>query len=633
MTQDQGDQGADVDGSGAMTQDHGEGDVEDLGVFVDRLAAAGSDRPTALAAEQVRRWIEAGAVPAGLRRLAEALATSVAEPPAQRRPADEPGSVVAAMAVRSLVVLADHGPAEVADAVAALLAEGRRVVVTGPAADRLGAIRSALPEAVADRVVPRLPAVLPAELRELRKLLVTDTSERRSRIDQELPPESGLPPVAQVALLCARARGFRPGGGGRLLGDVLDDADPERLTAIAGVAGCVRTSLAALGPYHQDSWTWNLLADLVIQRHRGTFDRLCEEVAQAVGAAAVIDRALPVIFVEPLTEHGVQALFSYLDYLRSGGRARGFFRPVEQREVQPVLGGIRVGGQVPQTAADVELVLSHRELFERSERIDRYCAEIGVPPLRMHVGLPALAEDLGDVAAAARSMAALRHDVLFLRADSPIAPPDVTDAQQIAGEILSYLDREPTLEAEGELDRLADALASAAPAPASASASAPEHDHAVAALRARDGDAYAAAVDAMGAARRQIRDNRRQAALLARLRSAAPALAAAWAGGSGFGLACFVSADTLLTKLPPADSADVVIVVGAAGLGVERLLLAAVAPRIVAVAAPGESSDRTPSLLTVLRRAGALVIRGATDHGRVVPLARTVPAPREAPVG
>lgn len=607
----------------------GSPDPDDMAVFVDRLAAAGSDRSTALAATQIRRRIDAGAVPPGIRKLAEALVASAAEPPSQRRPADEPGSVGAAMNVRNLVVLSDHGPAQTAEAVAALVAEGRRVVVTGPAAG-LTPIRSALPAEVADRVVARVPAMAPAELRELRRLVVTDTPARRARAEQQLPAPSAVPSPARVADLCMEARGAGAAPEQRLLGDVLAEVEPQRLEAITGVAHCVRGKLDALGPRHEGSWTWDLLSDLVFQRHRPTFDRLCEEVAQARDAVAAIEGTPPVTFVVPLTEPGIEAIFTYLEYLQSGGRARAFFRTGEQRDVQPVLAQIRVAGQVPETAAEVELILRHREIAERTERIEKYCIDIGVPPLRAHTGLAALADDLGRVAAAARSMAALRHDVLFLRADSPIPPPDVTNAEQIAAEILSFVDRTPAVAAGRGLDRMADALAALAPA----TAMAPEHERAIDALRARDAAAYADAADAMTAAAREAGDGRRQAVLLARLRGAAPALATAWTGGGGFGLACFQPADALLAQLPPADSADVVIVVGASRLGVERLLLAAVAPRVVAVVAPGEGSDLNPSLLTVLRRAGALVIRAGTGTpGRVMPMSAPMPEPREAQVG
>ena len=74
-------------------------DAEDLLVFVDRLAAAAHEEPaTAAARARIGEVVRAGSTPPGLRRLAEALAASVAEvPPAPRRPADDPASVVQAM--------------------------------------------------------------------------------------------------------------------------------------------------------------------------------------------------------------------------------------------------------------------------------------------------------------------------------------------------------------------------------------------------------------------------------------------------------------------------------------------------------------------------------------------------------
>jgi hypothetical protein len=74
-------------------------------------------------------------------------------------------------------------------------------------------------------------------------------------------------------------------------------------------------------------------------------------------------------------------------------------------------------------------------------------------------------------------------------------------------------------------------------------------------------------------------------------------------------------------------------VLHASELGVERLLLTAVAPRMVAVVAPDEQPSDNPSLLSVLRRASALVIRRERNGGgggRVVPLnggnRKTLPA-------
>jgi hypothetical protein len=234
--------------------------------------------------------------------------------------------------------------------------------------------------------------------------------------------------------------------------------------------------------------------------------------------------------------------------------------------------------------------------------------------------LAQITDGLVKVAAAARSVSALRHDVLFLAADSPLSVPDVETAQAIATGILEFAVHGSGVDAARRLDALADALAALSPV----SAMAPEHEWAVTALHGRDAAAYAAAVEALGAARREARDEKLQATLLRRLGESAPRLAAAWTAlaettPAGLGFASFVPVEPLLSTLPPVDSADVVIVLGAGRLGVERLLLSAVAPRIVAVVGPGDGPDDTPTLLSVLQRASALVIRGRPTGGRVVP--------------
>jgi hypothetical protein len=79
---------------------------------------------------------------------------------------------------------------------------------------------------------------------------------------------------------------------------------------------------------------------------------------------------------------------------------------------------------------------------------------------------------------------------------------------------------------------------------------------------------------------------------------------------AALGLVVFVPIERLLAEIPPPDSADVVLVLGAAVLGVEHLLLTAVAPRMIAAVGPGEQPAAAPTLLSVLGKADALVIRG-----------------------
>jgi hypothetical protein len=76
---------------------------------------------------------------------------------------------------------------------------------------------------------------------------------------------------------------------------------------------------------------------------------------------------------------------------------------------------------------------------------------------------------------------------------------------------------------------------------------------------------------------------------------------------------------------------------------VDRLLLTAAAPRLVAVIGTGARPSGGPTMLTVLQRAGALVIRGekgaSGTKGRLVRLssgggaARPLPLPGRGSVG
>jgi hypothetical protein len=614
---------------GLVTGAEGSADDADLAVFVDRLAAAGgSDRATARAREQVLRTIREGYMPPGLRRLAEALAASVGElPPRQRRPADDAGSVVAAMRTTPLVVLEKFDSAGVAAAVAALVADGRRVVVTGDRRPELAAVRDALPDDVAARTLERLPTVPSADLRRLRGLLATVTPTRRARRGQQVPPAEALPAVEKVAELCRQAtRSTSEAAGADLIPGLLSTLEPDRLVAVTSVARCVRRSLDALGTREERPWAWSLLSDLVHSRHRSAFDRMLEDTAQ--GAAAV-DRARDteaVTVTGPLPASAVEVLRRYLQFLESGGRSRQYFRSTAQRDADAVLRVVRVGGESAETAEQVRLVLSHVQLAERLGRIDAGCAEMGVPAPRDARELDELTDGLVKVAAAARSVGALRHDVLFLHPTSPVAVPDLAAAEQIAAVILSYAEHGSASDAARALDRAAGELATLS----SVLETAPEHERAVAALRDRDASGYAAAVEALVAARREVRDEQRAVALLDTLRRQHPRLAAAWeqAGGgssAGLGLACFLPLEALLEELPRPDSADVVVVLGAARLGVERLLLAATAPRLIAAVASGERSGESPTLLSVLQRAAALVIRApakrTAGRARVVRLA------------
>jgi hypothetical protein len=135
------------------------GAATDLAVFVDRLAAPGSDRMTAAARVQIRRAIMDENTPPGIRRLAEALAAGVDRAPAPRRSTEDAGSVAAAVRGNSLVVLDDVDEDGLAEAIELLLADGMRVMVTGSDRQLADRVRTALPAGTAGRVLDRLPAL------------------------------------------------------------------------------------------------------------------------------------------------------------------------------------------------------------------------------------------------------------------------------------------------------------------------------------------------------------------------------------------------------------------------------------------------------------------------------------------
>ncbi|HWM56940.1 MAG TPA: hypothetical protein VNO83_03815 [Pseudonocardia sp.] len=593
-----------------------DGEAADLAIFVDRLAAAGSDHFTGLARTQIRRAIGEGGPPPGVRRLAEALAAAMDRPPAPRPSADSsdsagPAAVVSAVRANTLVVLENFDPAETVAALDALLADGKRVVVTGPDQMRCARLQQAMPARTAGRVLDRLPELSSGELRELRSLLATSTAARRARADQELPATIDLPAPAEVAELCRQChQSGGPGPSARMVPDLLRDVEPGRRAAVTSVARLVDRSLTALPSPADCAWAWPLLENLVLCQHRAVFDGMLEDTAQAVTAVQQGRNCAPVVLTTRADADMLGLLRQYRDFLADGGRTRTFFRTALQREAQPVLEGIRVDGRAPVSKADVGRVVEYLELGEWLRRVCAGCGELGIPAPRDDEELRRLHDVLVAVAVAARSVSALRHDVLFLTEDSPLSVPDVKTAAEVAAAVLDYEVYGSGIQAARRLDTMAERLA----ARCAIAAMSPEHERACTALRERDAAGYADAAEALVAARREQHDERRRTTLLLRLGAAAPRLAAAWTAladqnPAALGMAVFLPMEQLLANIPPPDSADVLLLAGAVDLGIEHLLLTAVAPRLVAAVGPDDRPAPPPTLLSVLERADALTIR------------------------
>ncbi|MBW0104929.1 hypothetical protein [Pseudonocardia sp. KRD291] len=590
-------------------------DQESLVAFTDRLAATGRAGAAQRAARtRIVDDVRAGRVPAGLRRLALSLNTPL--PPRPRRSSDDPETPASVVVEESLVVLSGASDDELVEALEALVGRGMRVVVTAADAGAPRALRGRLPSALAAHAVEKLPSLDPADLRRLRRLLATSTPERRIRGRQELPSAGALPAHEDIAGCCARAARTIDGADAeeaRVLPSLLRDLDAERRAAVTQVGRCVGRTVGGLNASPHVGWLRPAVYQLVHNVHRAEYEQLQSLAAQQRDGLERFGGVPEVSEAGPVPVDAAVIVRDYLSYLTEGGRSRTYFRPPAQREAQPVLSLFRVGGVVPQSVDEVGAVAFHLDLAARHREIDRLCQVLAVPTPHGPNDLRELADALDVGAAAARSVGALRHDVLFLQQDSPVVVPDLTAAERVARAIVDYDEHGDPAEAADELDRQADELMATVPAPTMA----PEHERLVAALRAHDADAYAEALDELEAARRDAADQRACNELLARLRTDAPALADAWAAGSGsrgtgYGLLCFAASDALLSGLPPADSADLVVVLGAGALSADALLLTAVAPRMVAVVGDEPRATSGTTLLEVLNQASARFLRGRT---------------------
>ncbi|GAA1403659.1 hypothetical protein GCM10009613_65100 [Pseudonocardia kongjuensis] len=595
-------------------------DTEALVAFVERLAGSGRGGPAVRAATtRIVGDLRAERVPAGLRILSASLNSPV--PPRPRSAGDETETLAGVLGDEPLVVLSDTGTDELARALAELADQGMRILLTGADAERLGAVRAALPAALGGRIVDRLPGLSSIDLRRLRRLLATVGRDRSARADQELPPEGALPSHAEVAACCRRADRVVDGtdgtdgdgsGEARVLPGLLRDLDAERRAAVTQVARCVVGSLGSLAGEPDADRLRDVVGRLVHGGLRSEFESLQGLAARQRDDRVRFAAGPPVQVLEPLPEGGDDVIRHYLDYLDGGGRIRSYFRPQPQRDAEPMLERFRVAGGEPYTYDHVAAIVNHLDLARRDDEIARLCSLLGLPIPRSADELPELTDTLDRIAATARSVGALRHDVLFLQQNSPVSVPDLETAERVGRAIVDYDEHGDPAEAVDELERFAQACEGSVPF----GAMAPEHAAAVAAVRAHDPDAYAEALGEIGRARREVADRHELDTLLGELAGTHRDLALAWAaqaarGARGFGLVAVPSTDDLLAALPPADSTDVVVVLGTGSMQADGLLLTAAAPRMLAVVGDeprAESSGTT--LLEVLNQASARFLRG-----------------------
>jgi outer membrane biosynthesis protein TonB len=597
---------------------------------------AGRDGPWARALAEIRRRAAAGEMPVGLYRLSEVLAPHAAPVPAQRVAAEEAGEVVEVVRRYPCAVLDAPSVASIAENLAAVLGDGKRVLVTGADPATLRAVRAALPASLHGLCLDAPLPLSNAELRELRWLLVTATPSTRARLDQALPDPNLVPSPDEVAALCRAAggRGYPPRDGVDLLPELLGGLEPGRLAALLSTARRCQHTLAAIDPKGTLRWPRPLLERVLFGAAREEFDLLLRRTTDVVLAADRLREAGDqMAVVGALPAGAVEQLREYVGYLEAGGRARTYFRSPQQRAVQPVLRHLRLNGLSVKDPVVLRQALTFVELVQALDEIDEQCRRLRIPEPRNVPDVAELNRWLDRVEEAARAAEHLRHEVLFIHPSSPVPVPDLDTIEQVATAIARSGGEAAMADARGRLSGLADRLERAVP-PTQA---APEVRAVVEALRAVNLPAYLDALGQLAAASREQADERRRVDLLGRLGAAAPGLAASWEqeGPRRFtmGTARFVPLPELLERLPAADTVDLVMLLGAGSLGVSNLLVAAAAPRLLAVDA-GFAGSPPPfgavaahaadSVLAALRCAGVPVVVAAGAVG--VPDAEPVTA-------
>lgn len=583
---------------------------------------AGEDVPWAHAVAEIRQREAAGEMPIGLCRLSEVLAPGSAPVPAPRVGGKESGEIVEVVRRYPCALLDAASPAAVARNLAGVLGDGKRVLVTGGDTDLLAAVRAALPEPLRRLCLDAPLPLSHAELRELRSLLVTSTPRTRARLDQALPDPDLVPTPDEVAALCRAAggRGYPPRDGIDLLPELLAGLESGRLAALLNTARRCQFTLAATDPDAKIWWARPLLERVLFGGARDEFDLLLRRTTDVVLAADKLrDAGDQMAVVGTIAPAAVRQLRDYVDFLDSGGRARTYFRSPQQRAAQPVLRHLRLEGLSAKDPTVLRQALTFVELVQAVDEIDEQCRGLGIPEPRNVPEVAELNRRLDRVEEAARAAEHLRHEVLFIHPSSPVPVPDLMTVERVATAIVRCGGHAAMAEARARLFALADRLERATP-PAE---TAPEVQGVVEALRAVSLPAYLEALAELAAAQREHYDEHRRVELLGQLRAAAPGLAASWEeeGPRRFtqGTARFIALPELLDQLPAADTADLLVLLGADSLAPRDLLAAAAAPRLLAVAAgfagsrhrstePAEDAD---SVLGVLRRAGVPVVVAA----------------------
>ncbi|GAB7190841.1 hypothetical protein NUM3379_15480 [Kineococcus sp. NUM-3379] len=395
--------------------------------------------------------------------------------------------------------------------------------------DRLGWMPAPLP-AGAPVVLP----VPPARVGELLGLLAASTPQRRARTAQLIPPGEALPAPEAFADLVETERAALEAARAvhTDLVERLEPLDDASLARAREHGERVRTGLSTLREGPAD-WRQQCLDDALAGRDA----LLWRQVADVGGQAEDAERTLRSLGLREVQLPAFEATGpgspkgqldagrALLEHLRAGGRLKGVLKPAVQRQAEPLLSGATVDGLAPGTEELLALVLARLEVEVTAAALARRWAEVGlaVPadaPLARRVSqLVGAYRDLLSVNELLQAMGAIRREL-----SGAGAAVSLTTWEQWAA-LLDGLDGLAAQRAAQVARSAVDRAAAALKRTVGVDRAAPECADLLAAARARDTGAYAAAFAALAAARVDVEQQARSEELWQELNAAHPGLA------------------------------------------------------------------------------------------------------------
>ncbi|MFD0906157.1 hypothetical protein ACFQ11_37695, partial [Actinomadura sediminis] len=384
--------------------------------------------------------------------------------------------------------------------------------------------------------LPPDPPITAREAADLVALLAGETPERRARPEQRDVDPGALPSAAYVRTLvdAERAAAERAGRADTELARLLRDADVTLVARLDGAAATVGAALHDLGlDGHPGGWNpadlaVRAFADALAERRPAVWARVTEMAARAGWA----ERALAGMGgrrVElPPGELHLRRLAGVAQelrtYLADGGTLkRGPLRSQPQRQAEILLQYATVDGEPPTTPELLDLVFTDLMVRMTCQELQYVWEAAGIsfpadlPPaervnrfVRAHTRLARLHETLPAVN---ETRELLRRAGLDVPLNHPLQWHAYATALRGALEGLG-VDR-----AAADLDALRDSIGPAGPADP------PELAAALAAIDARDADAYGRALAALAQARHERALQLRCGELLDRVRAVHPDLA------------------------------------------------------------------------------------------------------------